>query len=100
MPTKAPLVLEWMAIFGDVPEEWRKQANVVVGDCKDDIDGTSLLSWLCETYFSSERGAEFAEEDVKRLRDLLTKLMCSLPRDRLSAQDILKHEWFAKNQEP
>ncbi len=97
MPTKAPLVLEWIAMFGDVPEEWRKQAKVVVGDCKDDIDGGSLSSWLCETYFSSERQAELAEEDIKQLGDLLTKMMCYLPKDRLSAQDILKHEWFVKN---
>lgn len=97
MPTKAPLVLEWIAMFGDVPEQWRKQAKAIVGDCRDDIEGGSLSSWLCETYFSSERKAEFAQEDIKRLGDLLTKMMFYLPRDRLSAQDILKHEWFVKN---
>ncbi|KAL2438433.1 hypothetical protein ABEF95_010456 [Exophiala dermatitidis] len=97
MPAKAPLVLEWIAMFGDVPEEWRKQAKVVVADCKDDIDGGSLSSWLCETYFGSETKAEFAKGDIKRLGDLLTKMMCYLPRDRLSSQDILKHEWFVKN---
>jgi serine/threonine-protein kinase SRPK3 len=42
MPAKVPLVLEWIAMFGDVPKEWRKQAKVVVGDCRDDIDGGSL----------------------------------------------------------
>lgn len=97
MPTKAALILEWLAMFGDMPEEWRKQAKVVVADCKDDIDGCSLSSWLCETYFSSERKADFTKEDIQRLGDLLTKMMCYRPRDRLSAQDILKHEWFVKN---
>ena len=97
MPAKAPLVLEWIAMFGDVPEEWRKQAKVVVGDCRDDIDGGSLSSWLCQTYFGGERRAEFAEEDIKRLGDLLTKMMLYRPEARLSAHDILKHEWFVKN---
>lgn len=97
MPAKAPLVLEWIAMFGDVPEEWRKQAKVVVGDCSDDIDGGSLSSWLSETYFSAERKVEFSEEDIKRLGDLLTKMMLYLPGARLSAHDILKHEWFVKN---
>lgn len=57
-----------------MPEEWRKQAKAVIGDCMDDIDRGSLSSWLCETYFSSERKAEFTKEDIQRLGDLLTVL--------------------------
>lgn len=75
MPAKAPLVLEWIATFDDVPQEWRKQADAIVGDCKDEIDEGSLTNWLCETYFYGERKADFAEEDIKRLGDLLTKMM-------------------------
>ena len=97
MPAKSPLVLEWIAMFGDVPEEWRKQAKVVVGDCRDDIDGGSLSNWLRETYFSGERKAEFSEEDIKRLGDLLAEMMLYQPGDRLSAHDVLKHEWFVKD---
>ena len=96
MPAKSPLVLEWIAMFGDVPEEWGKQAKVVVGDCRDDIDGGPLSSWLCETYFSGGRKAEFSEEDIERLADLLTKMMVYLPGARLSAHEVLKHEWFVK----
>ena len=97
MPAKAPLVLEWKAMFGDVPEEWRRQADAIVGDCKDEIDEGSLTNWLYEIYFNGERRADFAEEDIKRLGDLLSKMMCYRPGHRLSTQDILRHEWFAKN---
>ncbi|EXJ92456.1 CMGC protein kinase [Capronia epimyces CBS 606.96] len=97
MPTKPPLVLEWIAMFGDVPEKWRMQAKEVVGDCQNDIDGGSLTSWLCEVDFGSGRKPEFSKEDIERLADLLARMMCYLPSERLSAQDILKHEWFVKN---
>lgn len=33
------MVLEWKARFGDVLEEWGKQADVVIGDYRDEIDG-------------------------------------------------------------
>ena len=44
MPAKAPLVLEWRAMFGDLPKEWTKQAEVVVDDCRDEIDEGSLTN--------------------------------------------------------
>jgi serine/threonine protein kinase len=97
MPAKAPLVLEWIAMFGDVPEEWRNQAEVVVGGCGDDIDGGSLSSWLYETYYNVERKPEFTKEDLRQLGDLLSSMMCYLPEDRLSTHDILKHQWLVKN---
>lgn len=97
MPAKAPLVLEWIAMFGNVPEKWRAEANTIIGNCKDDIDGGSLTDWLCEVYFNSERRLDFTEENIRRLGDLLTKMMCYQPEQRLSTQDILSHEWFAKN---
>ncbi|KAK5936610.1 hypothetical protein PMZ80_011138 [Knufia obscura] len=88
MPTKAPLVLEWIAVFGDVPKEWIQQAEVVVGDCKDEVDGGTLSSWLRETYFNGERKVEFSGEDIQYLGDLLTRMMRYRPADRLSTQDI------------
>ncbi|KIW79310.1 hypothetical protein Z517_05922 [Fonsecaea pedrosoi CBS 271.37] len=101
MPRKAPLVLEWIAMFGDVPEQWRSQAQVVVGECRDEIEGGSLSSWLGEVYFGNrstpERKAEFTQDDIKRLADLLSRMMCYLPENRMSTQYVLKHEWFAKN---
>ena len=100
MPKKAPLVLEWIAMFGDVPTEWVQQAKVVMGDCKDEIDGGTLSSWLCETYFNGERKVEFSEGNILSLGDLLTRMMCYRPADRLSTQDILEHKWFKENPLP
>ena len=68
-----------------------------MGECRDDIDGGSLSSWLFETYFGRESKAEFAKDDIKRLVDLLTRMMCYLPGDRLSTPDILKHGWFVQD---
>ncbi|RVX68266.1 hypothetical protein B0A52_07269 [Exophiala mesophila] len=97
MATKDFLILEWIAMFGDVPEDWRKQAKELVGDLRADLYQGSLSSCLYEIYFSAETKAEFTEEDIELLGDLLTKMMCYLPKDRLSVKDILRHEWFAKN---
>ena len=99
MPAKAPLVLEWMAMFGDVPREWSKRADAIVGDCTDEIDGGSLANWLCEMYFKGGRrvDVDFAEVDIERLGDLLTRMMCYDPEHRLSTEDILGHAWFVEN---
>ena len=97
MASKAPLVLEWMTRLGDVPEEWSKQAKVVVGDCDDEIDGGSLSDWLHEIYFNGMGKVEFSEDNIEQLGDLLTQMMRYRPEDRLSSQDILKHDWFKKN---
>lgn len=97
MPAKAPLVLEWIAMFGDVPEEWGQQAQLVVGDRKDEIPAASLSDWLLETYFDSMRKVEFERKDIQRLGNLLTQMMRYRPQDRLAFQDVLKHEWFAEN---
>jgi len=74
-----------------------KQAEVVVGDCKDEIDGGTLSSWLCESYFNGERKVEFSEVDIQYLGDLLTRMMRYRPADRLSTREILEHKWFEKN---
>lgn len=101
MPAEAPLVLEWTAKLGDVPEEWQNRAKVVVGNCDDKMNEDSLSQWLCHLYFNGvtkgNREAEFSKEDIERLGDLLTKMMRYRPEERLSTQEILKHEWFAKN---
>ena len=60
----------------------------------------SLSNWLSEVYFDRETKAEFSTHDIQRLGDLLTKMMCYVPKDRLSTQDILKHEWFKTNPLP
>lgn len=105
MPSEDSLVLEWIAMFGDVPEEWRNRAKVVVGDSKADFDKRSISAQLHAYYFGSEETSycvqkgkpEFSTEDLELMGDLLSKMMRYRPEERLSTQEILKHEWFAKN---
>lgn len=91
------LVNEWKAMFGDLPEEWRKEGDAIGGIFWDDIPKPSITDWLREVYFEGESKAEFNKADIERLGDLLTKMMRYHPGDRLSTEDILRHEWFERS---
>ena len=54
MPTMTCLVQDWIGMFGDVPKKWRKEAMVVVGDWKDEIDRGSPSGWPHGTYFNGK----------------------------------------------
>lgn len=94
MITKPTSVLEWIAMFGDVSNQWKAQKKLVARHCRDAIDDFSLNEWLHEIYFSETRKAGFSKSDVHCFDELLAKM---LPEDRLSSDGILQHEWFARN---
>lgn len=95
MPDKGRLIQEWIATFGDLPIEWRADYSNVEQSA--DVEPLSLTDWLHDCYFNEEKRPEFAEEHLEWLGDLITKMMCYSPEDRLSTQGILEHQWFAQN---
>lgn len=96
MPSKEGLVREWVAMFGDLPEEWhpylpRSKADTIP------IDQVTLADWLHDTYFDEDKKADFAEAHIEELGDLLQSMMQYRPPDRPRISEILAHPWFRKN---
>lgn len=97
MPDKGRLIQEWMATFGGLPAEWRQHTPT---EATSDLESMSITDWLHDCYFDQDRRPDYAEEHLEWLGDLLTKMMRWKPKDRLSAQEVLQHKWFAQNPVP
>lgn len=94
MPDKGRLIQEWIATFGDLPDEWRQHTPT---EATSNLECMSITDWLHDCYFGEDRRLDYAEEHLEWLGDLLTKMMRWKPNDRLSAQEVLQHKWFLQN---
>ncbi|KAF9767668.1 hypothetical protein IL306_015128 [Fusarium sp. DS 682] len=110
IPTNDELIAEMVRFFGKLPEDWwakweaREDWFDPDGKWLRESDDWSLevaLSKPLEIYNVDENGKlgnkkslESPEDEQKLLVDLLNQLFKYGPQTRISADEVLRHEWF------
>ncbi|KFG79287.1 protein kinase-like protein [Metarhizium anisopliae] len=75
----------------ELPERWR---GLIKEGSETNTAGSSLQSWLEETYFDNERKSDLTREDIRVLGGLIAKLLYFEPSRRAPASEILSDGWF------
>lgn len=75
----------------ELPERWR---GLIKEGSETNMAGSSLQSWLEETYFDNERKSDLTKEDIRVLGGLIAKLLYFEPSRRAPASEILSDSWF------
>lgn len=87
-----------------LPKQWRERADSLIEQSKRPGDpvyeeetstgGITLQQWLEELYFDGSKTAELTREDVRKLGDLIGRMLRFEPSSRETASSLLKHAWF------
>ncbi|KAL9638914.1 MAG: hypothetical protein Q9164_001255 [Protoblastenia rupestris] len=93
LPDRDSLIRNWISMFGDLPEEWRKHAPPEA----EGEEQITLRNWLRETYFDEGKTSYFSETDIDRAGTMLQSLLRYRPSDRPRLSELLDHSWFQCN---
>ncbi|KPM42257.1 hypothetical protein AK830_g4292 [Neonectria ditissima] len=107
MLTPGTLVEQMEELATDrLPEPWTERANrlrelsVGSSQTEDEEDKTAsthaLQQWLEEVYFDEGKKAELSPEDVRKLGELVTKMLWFEPSSRGTASSLLKSTWLSQ----
>ncbi|KAH8645382.1 kinase-like domain-containing protein [Tricladium varicosporioides] len=93
IPDRDELLAEMVGFFGKLPElwwgQWEARANF--------FDENIALSHKTEGFKIGSKdkiALDMPEEEHKLLKDLLTKIFTYIPENRLSAAEVIQHDWF------
>lgn len=77
----------------DLPERWRAQWREMEAASPGEEDGYSVQEWLEETYFDGDKRQDLSKADIRRVGELISRLLWVEPGARASAKGILQDYW-------
>ncbi|KAF2277201.1 serine protein kinase [Westerdykella ornata] len=95
MTTPTVLVRQMLEMASDeLPERWQQTWCAMDSASPGEQSDYTLQGWLEEMYFDGERNEDLTQEDIRKVGELVRRMLRFEPSMRASAKEILQDSWF------